>query len=359
LYKRDPPRRVSFDSLAPLNFIMKIQKHIEIVLSGTPRLSSMGGKSAAMIQALLMEHYTRVGVTLVSDLAELKQLVAKQPDLVILGVKQIPTVDGRVWLSAYLETHGINHLGSRTTAIELDFDKPGAKRIVQAAGLLTALSFTAEPQQYTPATLPLPFPLFVKPPNGGGGKGIGPDSVVRNFKAYEQKVQLILDEFGTPSLVEAYLPGREFSVALIENTKTAGLLAMPIELIAEQNAQGDRILGKVVKANDTEQVVAVVDLALRTRVNRLAKGAFRALGARDYGRIDIRLDERGVPHFLEANLIPGLANHDFVSYFTAACEVNQNMSYETMILSLVTLSLNRYMKPSDLPEIELAALALA
>lgn len=338
---------------------MKIQKHIEIVRSGTPRLSSMGDKSAAMIQALLAEHYTSVGVTLVSDLTELDQLVAIQPDLVILGVKQIPTEDGPIWLSAYLEARGVNHLGSRTTAIELDFDKPGAKRIVQAAGLLTASSFTAHPKQYTATTLPLPFPLFVKPPNGGGGKGIGPDSVVRNFKSYEHKVQFILEEFGTESLVEAYLPGREFSVALIENTKTAGLLAMPIELITEQNAQGDRILGQVVKADDTEHVIAVLDLALRTRINRLAKAAFRALGARDYGRIDIRLDERGVPHFLEANLIPGLAKHDFVSYFTAACEINQNMSYDTMILSLVTLSLNRYMKPSDLSEIELEALALA
>jgi D-alanine-D-alanine ligase len=319
----------------------------------------MGDKSAAMIQTLLLEHYTSVGVTLVSDLTELELLVAKQPDLVILGVKQIPTVDGPIWLSAYLEAHGVNHLGSRTTAIELDFDKPGAKQIVRQAGLLTASSFTAEPKQYTATTLPLPFPLFVKPPNGGGGKGIGPDSVVRNFNAYEQKVQRILDEFGTASLVEAYLPGREFSVALIENTQTAGLLAMPIELITEQNAHGDRILGQVVKADDTEHVVAVLDLALRTRVNRLAKAAFRALGARDYGRIDIRLDERGVPHFLEANLIPGLAKHDFVSYFTAACEINQHMSYDTMILSLVTLSLNRYMKPSDLPEFELEALALA
>jgi D-alanine-D-alanine ligase len=338
---------------------MKIQKHIEIVRSGTPRLSSMGDKSAAMIQALLREHYTSVGVTLVSNLTELKQLVASQPDLVILGVKQIPSEDGPIWLSAYLEANGVNHLGSQTTAIELDFDKPGAKQIVQAAGLLTAASFTAEPDQYTAATLPLPFPLFVKPPNGGGGKGIGPDSVVRNFGAYQQKVQFILDEFGTSSLVEAYLPGREFSVALIENSETAGLLAMPIELITEQNAQGDRILGQVVKADDTEHVVAVVDLVLRTRVNRLAKAAFRALGARDYGRIDIRLDERGVPHFLEANLIPGLAKHDFVSYFTAACEINQHMSYDTMILSLVTLSLNRYLKSSDLPEHELEALALA
>ena len=338
---------------------MKIQKHIEIVRSGTPALSSLGDKSADMIQALLAQHYEKVGITLVSNLNELDLLVAKRPDLVILGVKQIPVAGDKLWVSAYLEAMGVNHLGSQTAAIELDFDKPGSKRVVRAAGLRTADSFVARPGRFTEDSLPLPFPLFVKPPNGGGGKGIGADSVARNFQAFEQKVQKINDEFGTEALVEAYLTGREFSVALMQNELTSEPSAMPIELITDQNAAGDRILGQVVKADDTEHVVAVLDLVLKTRVNRLAKAAFKALGARDYGRIDIRLDEQGVPHFLEANLIPGLAKHDFVSYFTAACEINQNMSYETMILNLVTLSLNRYVEPSDLPEVELEALTLA
>ena len=321
---------------------MKINQHIEIVRSGTSALSSMGDKSAAMIQALLERHYSHVGISLISNLAELDGLVAKQPDLVILGVKQIPISGGKIWLSAYLDAAGINYLGSQTAAIELDYDKPAAKRAVRTTGLLTADSFTARPGQYAAGQMPLLYPLFVKPPNGGGGKGISADSVVRSFEAFEKKVQQITNEFATDALVEAYLPGREFSVALIENTDNDGLLAMPIELIAAENAHGDRILGQDVKAEDSEQLLPVTDLALRSRVNRLAKAAFRALDARDYGRIDMRLDEQGVPHFLEANLIPGLAKHDFVSYFTAACELNQHMSYETMILQLVDLSLHRY-----------------
>lgn len=307
----------------------------------------MGDKSAAMIKALLQRHYQRVEITLVSNLEDLEVLVAKQPDLVILGVKQIPDLSSKIWVSAYLEAAGINHLGSKTAAVALDYDKPASKLAVAAAGLLTASSFTAHPDEYTATTLPLAYPLFVKPPYGGGGKGIGADSVVRSFAAYTQKVRQIAQDFASPALVETYLAGREFSVALLENSASNHLLAMPIELITDQNLQGDRILGQDVKAGDTERIVAVLDLALRTRINRLAKAAFRALGARDYGRIDIRLDDAGVPHFLEANLIPGLANHDFVSYFTAACEINQAMSYETMILQLVSLSLNRFQDTAE------------
>lgn len=324
---------------------MKIPKHIQIVRSGTPALSSMGTKSAAMIQELLARHYSRVEISLVSNRAELDELVAKQPDLVILGVKQIPSPLGKIWVSAYLESKGINHLGSRTAAIELDYDKPGSKRVVRAAGILTADSFMALPNEYAAIDMPLRYPLFIKPPNGGGGKGIDAASVVRNYAQFTYKVQQIADTYGSASLVESYLPGREFSVALLENSETDDLTAMPVELIAEANSQGDRMLSETVKAADTEAVIAVSDLALRARINRLAKAAFRALGARDYGRIDIRLDDHGVPYFLEANLIPGLAKNDFVSYFIAACEINQNMSYENIILKLVDLSLHRFEEP--------------
>jgi D-alanine-D-alanine ligase len=321
---------------------MKILKHIQIVRSGTPALSSMGSKSAAMMQELLARHYSRVEISLVSNRSELDDLVAQQPDLVILGVKQIPTTQGKIWISAHLEAHGINHLGSQTAAIELDYDKPGSKQVVRSAGIATADSFMALPNEYSTINMPLRYPLFVKPPNGGGGKGIDADSVVRNYAQFSHKVQQIADSYGSASLVETYLPGREFSVALLENSHTADLLAMPVELIAAANAQGDRMLSESVKAADTEAVIAVTDASLRLRINRLAKNAFRALGARDYGRIDIRLDGRGVPYFLEANLIPGLAKNDFVSYFIAACEINQDMSYESIILSLVDLSLNRF-----------------
>jgi D-alanine-D-alanine ligase len=152
--------------------------------------------------------------------------------------------------------------------------------------------------------------------------------------------------------VESYLPGREFSVALLEYMDSDKLLAMPVELITEPNAQGDSILGQTVKSEDTEHVVAVTDLALRGQLSKFAKSVFRALGARDYGRIDIRLDAHGQPQFLEANLIPGLAKHDFVSYFTAACEINQAMSYDVMILELVALCLDRYIAPDEELEIE-------
>ena len=328
---------------------MKQRRHIEIVRSGVTSLSSMGEPSAQMIRVVLEQHYERVGITQVNDLSDLEQLVALQPDLVFLGMKYIPlitsggyTTDTNIWLSGYLEAHGINYTGSSAAAIALDFDKAAAKRTVQAAGLRTADYFVARPGQFlSQADLPLFFPLFIKPPAAGGGQGIAADSVIRDFDAFQRKVQQISDDFQSDALVETYLPGREFSVAIMANSSGSSIIAMPIELIADANAQGDRILGQAIKAADTERVVAVTDLALQRQLTVMALAAFRALGASDYGRIDIRLDGHRQLHFLEANLIPGVAFHDFTSYFTAACQINGQFDYPAMVLQLVAIALAR------------------
>ena len=312
-----------------------------------------------MLQAVLEQHYARVGITLVNDTDELDRLIAKQPDLIFLGIKQLPAGKKtatdqaqNVWVAAYLDDAGINYTGSTADAISLDFHKPLAKQVVKTAGLQTAEHFMAAAGQFAEHELPFGYPLFIKPPHTGGGKGIGADSVVRDFVGFQQKVAMIDETFHSKALVETYLSGREFSVAILENAGSSELTAMPIELITEQNSMGDRILGQKVKAADTEHTIAVSDEIMKDKVSNLAKSVFRALGARDYGRIDIRLDEHGVPHFLEANLIPGVAYHEFTSYFTSACWINEGMDYEAMVLGIVCMALQRNVDSSDdIPEL--------
>ena len=61
-----------------------------------------------------------------------------------------------------------------------------------------------------------------------------------------------------------------------------------------------------------------------------SKNAFTVLGGKSLGRIDIKMDHRGIPHFIEANLMPGLRK----GYFYRSCLLNLNMNYEQMILSV-------------------------
>lgn len=114
---------------------------------------------------------------------------------------------------------------------------------------------------------------------------------------------------------------------------------MPIELVAPKNINGARILSSRIKSANTEVVKELADPELKSKIVSFARDVFRALDARDYGRIDIRLDKNGEPNFLEANLIPSLI--DGYGSFPKACAINENIGYEQMIMQIVGLARSR------------------
>jgi D-alanine-D-alanine ligase len=324
----------------------KIDKYIEVVMTYIADLDIMSLKTCKTICNVLRNHYTKVGFTIIKTKSDLTGLVQKNPDLVFSGVKYVEFAEkaitkdstNKIWLSDYLNQVGINYTGSPKSALELEFSKGMAKKKIQQCGIRTAPFFVAQPKQYQDGQeLPLEFPLFVKPLYQGGGAGIGQDSIVINFSDFQKKVQAVHNEYIQSSLVEKYLTGREFTVAIFDASSTSELIAMPVELIAQADDKGNRILGLKEKGADQEEVTAITDQKVREMIISLAKQAFKALGARAFGRIDIRMDENNVPHFLEANLVPGLGS----GYFFRACEVNKKMTYEDMILKIAEIGLAR------------------
>lgn len=323
---------------------MKIDKHIEIVGSNNLRLSAMAASSRQTILEVLRQHYTKVSITIVEDMDDLEALAAKRPDLVILGMKFIlldPLLgyedSPKVWLSDYLHTHGIACTGSDADAMALQLDKHIAKQRVLDAGLRSSAYFISRVD--TPNFLHgLNFPLFVKPSNRGGSSGIDEQSVVYTDAELQAKITSLHDEYKSDVLIEEYLGGREFSVAVMRQLTSGELVAMPIEITAPIDAQGNMFLSTAVKEADSEKVLNLDDPVLKDAISALAIGAFKALGSRDFGRIDMRLDAHGVPSFIEANLMPGLSNH---GYLFRCLNLNVGMTYDDMILSIVSMSFKR------------------
>jgi D-alanine-D-alanine ligase len=312
----------------------------------------MSRMSSDAILAILSKHYAQVGVTIVNDLSDLEALLALQPDLVFLGMKFVPVDTSldrqgpKVWLAEYLDEHGIAYTGSGQGAHELELNKQLAKQRVLDAGLSTAPFYVA--RQNRPVSrgdIRLAFPLFIKPTNRGGGLGIDSNSVANNFYELETKIQSIATKLRSDSLVEQYLPGREFSVAILKYQASEEFKVMPIELIAPPDKRGLRLLSGKVKASNCEQAIAVTDGLIKSNVTDLAMAVFEALGARDYGRIDIRLDRAGTPHFLEANLLPSLISG--YGSFPKACALNMQLDFEQMILSIARLGLARQLIPNN------------
>ena len=113
---------------------------------------------------------------------------------------------------------------------------------------------------------------------------------------------------------------------------------MPIEIIVKKNINGHRILDFDVKKNDEEKVIPVTDVKIFNGLSKLAKDSFKALGGKSLGRIDIKMDQFGIPHFIEANLMPGLRH----GYFYRSCLLNLDMSYDEMILSIAYTGLSSH-----------------
>lgn len=324
----------------------KITKRIEIVSSSVARLSSMSDRSRRAIKKVLERYYTDVRIVLIDDQQGLDDLVKRNPDLVFLALQFLPknsddlnSTDDVIWVAKFLSQNGIAHTGSPSVAHELELNKPFAKERLLENNLATAAYQVAQlGQVISEQDVSLKYPLFIKPANRGGGLGVDEKSLVYNFEQLKSKVNSIF-ELDSDALIEEFLPGREFSVAILRRDSDSDLLALPIELVASENAAGLKILSGDTKSANSEQVIKITDNDLREKVCTLALDAFAALGARDYGRIDIRLDGNDLPHFLEANLMPSLI--DGYGSFPKACMLNMSLEYEDMILGLVDLAIER------------------
>lgn len=321
-----------------------IEAHIEIVGSTNPRINAMSEDARDSILKTLSKRYTNVGISIVNKLEDLELLGAKRPDLVILGMKLVlldpsKSYDDspKLWLSDYLTNKGIAFTGSNTASLMLEFDKQVAKQTVMDAGLESSNFFVStllDPiYDHT-----LSYPLFVKPTNRGDSKGVDEHSLVHSKLELDAKITSIHADLSSDALIEEYLPGREFSVAVIKLSDSKELIAMPIEIKIPINEHGDMFLSEEIKQADTEQVVSVDDVKLKAGLNKLAIGVFEALGSRDYGRIDMRIDASGNPSFIEANLMPGLSDH---GYLSRCFMLNGEISYERMIEQITSLGLDR------------------
>ena len=273
-------------------------------------------------------HSVRLSICTTQD--DLDNVVSRRPELVILAAKYIPVKNAAdIWLSDYFSRHDINFTGSSREVLEFDSNKVLAKTHLTSKGMKTAQYFIALPGQYEKESeLPVKFPLFLKPLDAANGNGIDDLSFVTSFQDYESKVKSLFESFNQPVLVEEYLDGREFTVAVIK-TYDERLIVSAIEVIPQRSTNGLRILGSQAKQDDSEQLVNIDDKDVADRVTSLAIDAFNNLGARDFGRIDIKTNENGDCFFMEANLVPGMTFGS--SYFPEACAIAHNFAYEKVV----------------------------
>ncbi len=186
-------------------------------------------------------------------------------------------------------------------------DKAFSKRIWRAHGLPTA-DFTVADTEHAVATLLATtprFPLFVKPVREGSSKGIDAGAIVHTPQALRERVRYVHAHYQQPALVERFLTGAEFTVGVLgAGDDTYALGAAEVKAAAAGGIYGYQ--EKQPDRDGAELYAPVRDENLRTQLCDLGVRAFRILGARDAGRVDIRLDEDGQPQLLEINPLAGM-----------------------------------------------------
>ena len=150
----------------------------------------------------------------------------------------------------------------------------------------------------------LNFPLFVKPVREGSAVGITEKSLVKNDKELREQVGYILENFNQPALVEGYLPGREFSVGVL-GTRNPEILPIMEVIIPEEHGTTQTV---VIKANNLVQRSCPADITaeLADDIRTAVLKASDVLGCSEMARVDVKLDENGVPNIIELNAIPAL-----------------------------------------------------
>jgi len=207
--------------------------------------------------------------------------------------------------AAILEDLEIHYVGSDTLTIAIATDKSLAKRLWQQVGLPTSPFCLARSEQDCKVFRdepPFEYPLFIKPVAGRGSAGINDASVVQN---YDQLVRGVVERYetiGQPVLIEKFLRGREITLGVLGNDNARTL--PPLEVVYRK---GDITITFEKKKLDNDSFLCPAPLTAKETqtMQQLALRAYRALGFKDFGRIDTILTEEG-PFLLEGNTFAGL-----------------------------------------------------
>jgi D-alanine-D-alanine ligase len=239
-------------------------------------------------------------------------------------------------IPALLDAYNIPYTFSDPLGHTLSLHKGMTKHVLRDLGIPTP-DFAVVSNDAEIDKVNLPFPLFAKPVAEGTSKGITALSKITNREELYRTCKQILQTFKQPALIETYLPGREFTVGILgtgKDAKVLGAIEVILKPTAEQNAYSYE------NKEHYENLVqyALVDDDEARQAREIALKAWRYLDLKDAGRVDLRSDVHGTPHFMEVNSLAGL--NPKRSDLPILCNL-LGVSYHVLISSIIESALRR------------------
>jgi D-alanine-D-alanine ligase len=238
-----------------------------------------------------------------------------------------------------LEMQGIPFVGADALTLSLTLDKVMAKKIFMAEGIPTPKFFEIKSYDNSINTDHLRFPLIVKPRFEGSSKGLSDNSRVETTEELKKQVEYVINAYKQPALVEEFISGQEFTVAIVGNDPPEIFPVVQIKIDGRLQLNDKFYTFARIQSDRLEYICpARINQDLKKKISELALKTYNAVECLDLGRVDFRVDGEGKPYVLEINPLPSLSTEDV--FMVVAKEIGA--SYEDMIDKILNSALKRY-----------------
>ncbi|RGD03895.1 D-alanine--D-alanine ligase [Lachnospiraceae bacterium AM25-11LB] len=253
--------------------------------------------------------------------------ICKEADIVFLALHGANGEDGKV--QSVLDLMGIKYTGSGPLSSGMAMDKGITKMVFEAKGVPTPKGITLEKGKCSSqfADYGMGFPVIVKPCCGGSSVGV----CIANNQTEYQAALLEAFSYENEVVVEQFITGREFSVAVVDGK------AYPVIEIAPLQGFYD-YKNKYQAASCVETCPADLSSALTKEMQKYAEMGYKALNLQAYARLDFLMDDEGNMYCLEANTLPGMTPTSLIPQEAKAI----GMDYPQLCEKLIEVSLKKY-----------------
>ncbi len=248
--------------------------------------------------------------------------------------------------ASILDTLQIPYTGSNPMTLALCIDKIRVKKLLAFHSIPTPrwdYAYTMEDE----IDEDLRFPLIVKPANTDNSIGITNESVVTDKKGLERQLNKVINEIGSPALVEEFIEGDEYDVSIMGSDET-DLQVLPLSRsMFKDMPQGYwHIFPYDAKWTDDPAYKKItsqrpprnIPKKLESLISEISLDTYRILDCHDYGRVEARVDNDGNPYVLELNPNPSINIEDCIP---AVAEL-VGMNYGDFIESIIKMAIKRY-----------------
>lgn len=245
-----------------------------------------------------------------------------QSHIVLNWCESIPGIPkSESMVARILEANAFTFTGADAVSLERAQDKHVMKNTLKAAGIPTPAWLVCDNTKNIAWNQ---FPAIVKAANEHCSEGLTRESVVMDKLELQTRVAYVLDKFRQPALIEEFIDGRELHVSLWGNDAIEMLPPAEMDFSQFKEVQ-DRLCtyaskflpGSTHYEGIQTLLPAPLDSGEMHRLDDVCRVAYRVIGCRDYGRIDIRIRD-GIFYVLDVNPNPDISADTSLVYAAEA-----------------------------------------